>query len=110
MSLPKYKTDKKYIETVDDVISGSYVVRQQDDDEHISRTGYLSTIMYKISYSHSPSHPTMLTSMSDGYTSLYKSKEELLQSLLKNNYRYATEEELIRVVAYQKNLVQPEEL
>ena len=56
--------------------AGHYLVRQDKNDDgtlvtHIQDTGYLSTIMYKIGYSHgnkTEGQSTLLISMSDGWT------------------------------------------
>jgi hypothetical protein len=105
--MKKYKVDKKYIENVEDIVTGAYIVRQQDKNEHIADTGYLSTIMYKIGYSLSPIHELAKISMADGWIKLYETKEEAFVSFKTGNYRYATPEEVLRVVAYQQKYVQP---
>jgi hypothetical protein len=56
--------------------AGHYLVRQDKKEdgsnvEHISRTGYLTTIMYKIGYMHgskTEGQVTCLISMADGWT------------------------------------------
>lgn len=117
--------------------SGQYLVKicphQQKQREegkgfHLSNTGFLSTIMYKVGYMHGKENnpsSTCMIAMSDGWTTngyfnthnskdiqdwefiYWKTKQEFCDYL--NNephgeeYRFATIEEVIRVVLYQRN-------
>lgn len=117
--------------------AGQYLVKicpmqkkQQEDGKpfHLSDTGFLSTIMYKVGYQHGhgPSNPSTscLISMSDGWVSSgyfdkhssensqdweflpWITKQQLCDYFNNNphgeEYRFATQEEVVRVIMYQK--------
>lgn len=101
--------------------SGQYIVRSKD--RAILNTGYLSTILYKVGYIHLREKAIVTKiSMSDGLTQTgYYIENEFIEfsdttlngakqkfvDYLNNNpyadtYRFATNEELLRVVNYQR--------
>lgn len=108
--------------------AGQYIVRTKD--KHIVDTGFLSTIMFKIGYQHTRNliqhgeyNNYCIIAMSDGWTKdgwfdkngsentkdwTYKAfidKQVLVDWLNSNNesYRFATQEEVVRVVMYQSD-------
>lgn len=108
--------------------SGQYLVRT--DKKHVEDTGYLSTIMYKVGYMHNNNlvqhgeyNNYCLISMSDGWTrdgyfekngsentrdwtyKAYIDKNVFVEYLNTRNetYRFATQEEVVRVVMYQSS-------
>lgn len=98
--------------------SGQYLVRTEKD--HIQDTGFLSTIMVKVMYTHMPHKAYGLCSMSDGWTllgqinrenkgddrfTLFKSMQDLCDNLNRREktqrFRPATQEEVMRVILKQ---------
>ena len=107
---------------------GQYLIRldanqraaiSENKTPFVKDTGYLSTIMYKVGYLHNPP-ASCLIAMSDGWVRYGEIKEgklipwettskslgrTKLVNYLNNGdeeYRFATQEEIVRVVMYQR--------
>jgi hypothetical protein len=115
--------------TIEDLSgSGQYLVRVLE--ENITKTSYLSTVMYKVAYHHgfgfaeehfeeTSGTAMMLVAMCDGYSitgefkeaeseglprtfAPFTNKEKLVDYINKiGTYRFATHEELMRVALFQ---------
>lgn len=110
--------------------SGQYLIRNDGEPNTLKDSGYMSTITYKVGYSHGhgfTSKPdkgniVLLVSMADGWTqsgyfdkhgkedpefwtfSQWNSKQDFCNWLNTKDQemRFATQEEIVRVVLYQK--------
>lgn len=95
--------------------SGQYLVANRE--KIYSDTGYLSTLLLKVGYRHGK-NSCVLISMSDGWVQEgyfnneifipFEGKESLVQylnnpELCKEEYRFATQEEVVRVVLNQSS-------
>ncbi len=102
---------------------GHYIIRDDGPPNTIDNSGRMSTLMYKTGYSHGHGFEynpkmgqiTTLTAMSDGWTMTghiedgkyiqWNNKEGLCDYLNKcaQEYRFATQEEVVRVVMCQNH-------